>query len=121
MEKQPMTTAKRRRRRTNRAKNYPVREYVQPLNDGAPQLLQDYRHVYNNHPDHDQTNGHSHARELIERDRKSFMVAMARMEKEFRETAPVGPPGGPNKQDVGTERCETVIQRLLDEFAEEQA
>jgi hypothetical protein len=68
-----------RRHRHSKAKSF-----IAPEDDGAPQQLQDMRHVYLNPGQFDKTQGQVTARQLLKKDPRGFMVQLAALEKDHR-------------------------------------
>src|SRR5437016_9625176 len=93
--------------------------YVAPPDDGAPQLLQECRQVHLNDASHDRTHGQRMARQFLNGDIGKFGLALARMEKDLRETAKGakrddGPADKKPAKDLGTERALALVDKLLE-------
>lgn len=105
------------------ANTAPLAEIVEiPLpDDGAPQDLQDMRHVIINTACFDRTEAQKQARLFNQRHPGQFRALKATLEKEHRVAmeqarARDAGAGGEVVPDEGTERCEDLIGRLLEEF-----
>src|ERR1043166_889363 len=97
----------------------PPGAYVEPPQDGQRQLLKDMWHVWHNDASHDKTRSHRQCRAQLDQDNVKFFAQISRLEREL--AASGGGSGGAVKKDEGTERCEVVILRLLEEFKAERA
>ena len=99
----------------------PPKLYVQPARDGAPQTLQDMRHVYLNSSRFDETTAHNTMRALFKKDPRGFMSQMNGMEKDHRETmakerAVKEGVAEDGRKDVGAVKCLEMVERLLEEM-----
>jgi hypothetical protein len=96
-------------------KEEPPVPYAQPAEDGAPQVLQDMRHVYMNPKRHDRTEGQRFQREFREKQPAAFNSQLTEMEEKHRKEvqAKVKESVGEEVVDHGTDRAIALYERIL--------
>ena len=111
-----METVKKRNGRPRKA----VTSEMELPNDGAPQHLQDMRHVYLNPEKYDRTQGQKTTRQYFLRNPSNFMAQMFQMEREFAEASGSAAADGTPARDIGTENCLRLAEKLIKAITEGQ-
>jgi hypothetical protein len=96
-----------------RTKEEPVSGYCAPSEDGAPQVLQDMRHVYMNPKRHDRTEGQRFQREFREKQPAAFNSQLTEMEDRHKKEVQAKAPVAAKVVDHGTDRALAQIKRIL--------
>ena len=108
------------RKRNGRPPKAIIQETLLP-DDGAPQHLQDMRHVYMNDEKYDRTQSQKTTRQYFMRNPSGFMGQMFQMERDFRVESWKIEPEAAVVVDDGTDLCLRLAEKLIRELTSRES